>query len=62
MLNLLPLPTGYVNPAPGQQFNSNSIASATPPYDRRNTMLRFDAAITSHINMYYTYGQDVDNQ
>ena len=62
MLNLLPLPTGYVNPAPGQQFSSNFIASATPPYDRRNTMLRFDAAITNKINMYYTYGQDVDNQ
>jgi hypothetical protein len=62
MLNLLPPPNGYVNPAPGQQYNSNFIAYATPPYGRRNTMLRFDAAITNHITMYYTYGQDVDNE
>jgi len=62
MLSLLPKPNGFVNPAPGQQFNSNFIASATPPYNRRNTMLRFDAAVTSKINMYYTYGQDVDNE
>ena len=62
MLNLLPKPNGYVNPAPGQAFSSNFIASGTPPYNRRNTMLRFDAAITNKINMYYTYGQDVDNQ
>ncbi len=62
LLGLLPPPNGYVNPAPGQQFAYNFLASATPPYDRRNTMLRFDAAITSRINMYYTYGVDVDNE
>lgn len=62
MLGLLPKPNGYVNPAPGQQYSSNFLASATPPYHRRNTMMRFDAALTSKINMYYTYGQDVDNE
>jgi hypothetical protein len=62
MLNLLPLPNGYVNPSPGQQYTANYIANATPPYNRRNTMLRFDASLTSKLSMYYRYGQDVDNQ
>jgi hypothetical protein len=62
ILNLLPLPNGYVNPAPGQQYTSNFRADAAPPYNRRNTMLRFDGNITSKLNMYYRYGQDVDNQ
>ncbi len=62
LLGLLPAPNGYVNPAPGQQFSSNFLASGTPPYGRRNTMMRFDAALTNKINMYYTYGQDVDNE
>ncbi len=62
LLGLLPAPNGYVNPAPGQQYAYNYLAEGTPPYDRRNTMLRFDAAVTNKINMYYTYGQDVDNQ
>ena len=62
ILNLLPMPNGYVNPSPGQQYTSNFIASATPPYNRRNTMLRFDGNLTSKLSMYYRYGQDVDNQ
>jgi len=62
ILNLLPMPNGYVNPAPGQQYTANFLASATPPYNRRNTMLRFDSNITSKLSMYYRYGQDVDNQ
>jgi hypothetical protein len=62
MLNLLPLPNGYVNPAPGQQYTANFLAGQAPPYNRRNTMLRFDGSITSKVNMYYRYGGDVDNQ
>jgi hypothetical protein len=62
ILNLLPLPNGYTNPSPGQQYTANFIASSTPPYDRRNTMLRMDGNITSKLAMYYRYGQDVDNQ
>ncbi|HEY2014087.1 MAG TPA: Plug domain-containing protein, partial [Bryobacteraceae bacterium] len=62
ILNLLPLPNGYTNPAPGQQYTANFLASQTPPYNRRNTMLRFDGNITSKLSMYYRYGQDVDNQ
>ncbi|HUB32035.1 MAG TPA: carboxypeptidase regulatory-like domain-containing protein [Bryobacteraceae bacterium] len=62
LLALLPKPNGYVNPAPGQFYNYNFLASGTPPYTRRNTMMRFDAALTNKINMYYTYGQDVDNE
>lgn len=61
-LQLLPAPNGYVNPAPGQQYTANYLASATPSYDRRNTMLRFDANITDKLTMFYRYGQDVDNE
>ncbi len=62
LLNLLPLPNGYVNPSPGQQYTANFLASATPPYNRRNTMFRFDSSITRKLSMYYRYGGDVDNQ
>ncbi len=62
LLNLLPLPNGYTNPSPGQQYSANFLASATPPYTRRNDMLRFDANITKKLNMYYRYGNDVDNR
>lgn len=62
ILKLLPPPNGYVNPAPGQQYTANFLASATPPYNRRNTMLRFDSNLTSKLLLYYRYGQDVDNQ
>ncbi|HMF75031.1 MAG TPA: hypothetical protein VK604_05160, partial [Bryobacteraceae bacterium] len=60
-LKLLPAPNGYVNPAPGQQYTANYLASATPSYNRRNTMLRFDSNITDKLSMFYRYGQDVDN-
>ena len=62
ILNLFPMPNGYVNPAPGQQFTSNFIASSAPFYNRRNDLLRFDANLTSRLTMFYRYGNDVDNQ
>ena len=62
LLSLLPKPNGYVNPSPGQQYSANFLASATPPYTRRNDMLRFDANVTKKLNMYYRYGNDVDNR
>src|ERR1051326_7011395 len=62
LLNLFPSPNGYVNPAPGQFYTANYIASMTPFYHRRNDLLRFDANITSKLTMYYRYGNDVDNQ
>lgn len=61
ILNLLPKPNGYVNPAAGQQYTSNFLASETPTYNRRNTIMRFDANVTSKLSMYYRWGQDVDN-
>ena len=62
LLNLLPLPNGYTNPSPGQQYSANFLASSTPAYSRRNDMLRFDANITKQLTMYYRYGNDVDNR
>ena len=60
-LKLLPAPNGYINPAPGQLFSANYLASETPSYNRRNTMLRFDGSITDKLTMFYRFGQDVDN-
>jgi hypothetical protein len=61
ILKLLPAPNGYVNPAPGQQYTSNFLAEKAPTYNRRNTIMRFDANITSKLSMFYRWGQDVDN-
>jgi len=61
ILNLLPKPNGYVNPAPGQQYTSNHLAEQAPTYNRRNTIMRFDANVTSKLSMFYRWGQDVDN-
>jgi hypothetical protein len=62
MLNLLLKPNGYVNPAPGQQYTANFLASNTPSQDRSNTMLRFDFYPTNKMNFFYRYGRDVDNR
>jgi hypothetical protein len=61
ILKLLPPPSGYVNPAPGQQYTANFLASETPTYNRRNTIVRSDMNVTSKLSMFYRYGGDVDN-
>jgi hypothetical protein len=58
ILNLYPLPTGYVNPAPGQQYTANSIFYGTPKHTHSDTILRFDANITSKITAFYRLGLD----
>lgn len=61
-LNLFQKPNGYVNPAPGQQFTANFLASATPYYRRRDDILRVDYQITSKMNMYARWGNDTRDQ
>jgi hypothetical protein len=62
LLQQLPKPNGYVNPAPGQQYTANFISVISPPYTRTDTIMRFDAAITDKLMMYYRYGKDSLNQ
>ena len=62
ILNLFAKPNGYVNPAPGQQYTANFIASATPYYHRRDDIIRLDYAITEHMNMYVRWGNDTRDQ
>jgi hypothetical protein len=61
LLNEFLLPNGYVNPAPGQQYTANFIASATPYYHKTDSIFRGDWMITDHMNMYFRYGQDTKN-
>lgn len=61
-LNLFMLPNGYVNPAPGQQFTANFIASATPYFHRRDDIARIDWAVNDHMLVYGRWGNDVNDQ
>jgi outer membrane receptor protein involved in Fe transport len=58
ILNLYPMPNGYTNPAPGQQYTANSIFYGTPNHTHSDTILRFDANITSKLTAYYRLGLD----
>jgi Carboxypeptidase regulatory-like domain/TonB-dependent Receptor Plug Domain len=58
MLNLYPMPTGYVNPAPGQAYTSNSIFYGTPSHTHSDTIMKFDANITNKLTAYYRLGFD----
>ncbi len=61
MLNLLHLPTGYVNPAPGQQYTSNSIFIANGYHHHSDTIGRFDANLTKKLTLFYRHGVDRDD-
>ena len=58
ILNLYPMPNGYVNPAPGQQYTANSIFYGTPDHTHSDTILRFDGNITNKLTAYYRLGLD----
>ncbi len=58
ILNLYPMPNGYVNPAPGQQYTANSIFYGTPNHTHSDTILRFDGNVTSKIQLFYRLGLD----
>ena len=58
ILNLYPMPNGYTNPAPGQQYTANSIFYGTPNHTHSDTILRFDANITNKVTVFYRLGLD----
>jgi hypothetical protein len=61
ILNLFALPNGYVNPAPGQQYSANFLASATGYHNHRDDIVRLDGALTSKVNLFLRVGRDTDN-
>jgi hypothetical protein len=61
LLNLLAMPNGYVNPAPGQQFASNALFTASAWKRNSDFIYRADYNVTSKLNLYFrgthdTYG------
>jgi hypothetical protein len=58
MLNLFPMPNGYTNPAPGQQYTANSLFYGTPSHTHSDTIVKIDANITSKLSVFYRYGID----
>jgi hypothetical protein len=55
-LNFFPLPNGYVNPSPGQQYTSNYINVFSTYNHGLTTILRGDYAVTDRMNVYLRYG------
>jgi len=61
MLNLLPLPNGYVNPAPGQQYSANYIFQGNGFRRRSDLIARIDANITKKLTAFFRFGLDRDD-
>ena len=61
MLNLLPLPTGYVNPAPGQQYTANSIFFGNGYRHRSDTIGRLDYNVTKKLTVFYRHDVSRDD-
>jgi Carboxypeptidase regulatory-like domain len=61
MLNLLPLPNGYVNPAPGQQFTANAIFQGNGYRHRSDLIARLDANVTKKLTAFFRFGIDRDD-
>ncbi len=55
LLNLLPLPNGYTDPRPGQQFVANFQNQQSPEHNRRNDVLRIDAELTASTRFNVKY-------
>jgi hypothetical protein len=58
MLNLYEMPTGYVNPAPGQQYTANALFYGTPFHTHNDTIFKIDANITNKLSVFYRFGED----
>jgi hypothetical protein len=61
MLNLLPLPNGYVNPAPGQQYSANAIFRGNGYRHRSDLIARVDDNVTKKLTVFVRYGLDRDD-
>jgi predicted RecA/RadA family phage recombinase len=61
MLNLLPRPSGYVNPAPGQQYTANTIFRGNGYRHRWDTLGRLDYNVTSKLTVFYRHDVSRDD-
>lgn len=61
ILGLFPKPNGYVNPAPGQQYSANFLASESGYHNRQDTVIRLDTAINKNMNLYMKAAKDKDD-
>src|ERR1035441_7123111 len=61
MLSLFLKPNGYVNPAAGQQYSANFLASATPYKRRRDDIVRIDANFIPKTQIYVRWGNDTSD-
>jgi Carboxypeptidase regulatory-like domain/TonB-dependent Receptor Plug Domain len=58
LLNLLPMPNGYVNPQAGQQFSANFAFDQTPLHSRTNHVVRIDGAISNSVRWSTKFVKD----
>ncbi len=61
MLNLLPMPNGILNLAPGQQWTSNSAYDNTPEHSRTNNVIRIDQVFTDKTRASFKLLKDRDD-
>jgi hypothetical protein len=61
ILNLFPQPSGYINPAPGQQYTANFLANETGYNKRRNDMARIDILPRQNMSLFLRAGRDENN-
>jgi len=61
MLNLLPMPNGILNLAPGQQWTSNSAYDNTPEHSRTNNVVRIDQTFTDKTRASFKLLKDRDD-
>jgi hypothetical protein len=58
LVNLLAMPTGYVNPAPGQQYSANSIFQGSTAKGTSDVTYRFDANVTKKLSVFFRGSND----
>ena len=58
LLNLLALPTGYVNPAPGQQFTSNSLFTGSTRKGTSDFTYKIDGNVTKKLTAFFRGSHD----
>ena len=61
MLNLLPMPNGVLNLAPGQLYTQNSAFDATPEHSRTNNVIRIDQVFTPNTRASFKILKDRDD-
>jgi hypothetical protein len=62
ILSLFKPPNGYVNPAPGQQYSANFLASDSSGYhNRQDSVVRIDTLLAKNMNLYLRAAKDSDD-